>query len=173
MPLGAQAALGPRLPAVAAAAVRCDFDGGKDASEADGASQAAAIPTKEGVTAAFLHNSGCAFSRISTPTPGLVFATMLSDQRVGLASARRGDWIAIREEPSSRDDAGLRKSAGWQQRYGQQKHEQKHHFWCSAFGGPPTKDVVPAPRVAAEAQAEAAMAGQAQQLPHCSSCAAF
>ena len=161
--------LGPRLPAVAAAAVRCDFDGGKDASEADGASQAADIPTKEGVTAAFLHNSGCAFSRRSTPTPGLVFAAMLSDQRVVLASARLGDWIAIREEPSSRDGAGLRKSAGWQQRYGQQKHQ----LWCSAFGGPPTKDVVPAPRVAAEAQAEAAMAGQAQQLPHCSSCAAF
>ena len=95
--------------------------------------------------------------------PSVVFATMLSKQHVGLVSARRGDWIATRVEPSARDGAGCRISAG----------QAAEGSGCNKTtsgatpGGPPTRYVEPVPSVAAEAQAEAAiMACQTQQRSH-------
>ena len=85
--------------------------------------------------------------------PSVVFATMLSKQHVGLVSARRGDWIATRVEPSARDGAGCRISAG----------QAAEGSGCNKTtsgatpGGPPTRYVEPVPSVAAEAQAEAAI----------------
>jgi hypothetical protein len=76
VPLGAQAALGLRLPAVTAAAVRREFECGKDASEADGASQAAGMPTKGGVNAALLQSSSWSCTKNPTPTTTLVFAAL-------------------------------------------------------------------------------------------------
>jgi hypothetical protein len=99
---------------------------------------------------------------IST-NPSVVLATTLNNKHVGLASARRGDWIATRVEPSARGGAGCRISAG----------QAAEGSGCNKTtsgatpGGPPTRYVEPVPSVAAEAQAEAAIvACQTQQRSH-------
>jgi hypothetical protein len=118
VPLGAQAALGLRLPAVTAAAVRRGFTGGKDASMMQTARRVAGMPMKRGVPAATTAGLKLfVLQKIST-SPKLVLATLTSSLSVVLVSAQLGDQIAIRAEPSARKGAGCRRVQAGQHQKG-------------------------------------------------------